>query len=92
MSRISKLWVKLNKKPTPSDIRMSDAEKLLEAFGFVLARTTGSHCHFKHQVTGRRVTIKKTEQIAQGAVNDIIESVMELTSEVDPIKWLEKEE
>lgn len=90
MSRISKIWKKLSKKPTPSDISWSDADYILKVAGFSDVKTNGSHYNFRNLEAGKRVTVKYLRQIDKGSVDDILKAIHELSGDEDPIKWLEK--
>lgn len=90
MSQIKKLWVKLTKRPTPSNIKWRDAEKILKASGFTDVKSTGSHFNYRNPKTGKRVTMKKLAQIDKGSVDDIIKAVLEHAGDESPIEWLEK--
>lgn len=90
MSRIAKIWIKLTKKPTPSDISWREAENILRTAGYSDVKSRGSHFNFRNPETGKRVTLKRKEQIDKGSVDDIVKAILELAAEEDPIIWLEK--
>ena len=46
MSQIEKLYEKLKRKPTPSDILFDDADRLLKAYGFIRRQPSGGSSHF----------------------------------------------
>lgn len=57
MTRIAKLYERLLDNPRPI-ISFRDFETLLRAFGFELARTTGSHRHYSHPRVAAILTVQ----------------------------------
>ncbi|MDP9370929.1 MAG: type II toxin-antitoxin system HicA family toxin [Chloroflexota bacterium] len=47
MSQRDKLVDRFCGPPRPTEARFADVRRLLEAFGWMLAREEGSHAHFK---------------------------------------------
>ncbi len=56
MTRIAKLYALVAADPTAA-ISFADYERLLRATGFVHARTTGSHRHYKHPLVPVVLTV-----------------------------------
>jgi len=55
----------------PNGIRMSDAAKVLGAYGYVFSRQKGSHCHFIN-AKGDVITIKEENPLKAVYVQDIL--------------------
>lgn len=57
-----------------SDVKVRDVIKLVEADGWYLDRTRGSHRQFKHSVKTGIVTIpgKPNDDLAPGTLNSIL--------------------
>ena len=55
-------------------MKIKDAIKLIEADGWHLIRTRGSHMQFKHDIKKGRVTIAghPNHEIAKGTLNSIL--------------------
>jgi hypothetical protein len=46
LSQIEKLFEKLKRKPTPSDILFDEVDKLLRAYGFIQRQPSGGSSHY----------------------------------------------
>lgn len=72
MPNVEKLIDKM--KCQPSGIRMAEAEKVLAAYGYLLDRQKGSHCHYINQ-KGDVITIKKDNPLKAVYVKDILDRI-----------------
>ena len=62
-------------KNQPNGISYDEAQKVLEAYGYIFARQKGSHCHFRN-FKGEVITIKKdTPTIKAVYVKDILSRI-----------------
>lgn len=64
MTRISKLYT--SALANPRGLSFREFERLLEAFGFVHARTAGSHRHYAHPAVAELLTILPEGKGAKG--------------------------
>ena len=64
MTRIDKLYARLLANPRAT-ISFRDFEKLLKAFGFEHARTTGSHRQYAHPKLARPFPVQPTGKDAK---------------------------
>jgi len=64
MTRIDKLYARLLANPRAT-ISFRDFEKLLKAFGFEHARTTGSHGQYAHPKLARPFPVQPTGKDAK---------------------------
>jgi predicted RNA binding protein YcfA (HicA-like mRNA interferase family) len=85
LSQIEKLYEKLNRKPTPSDILFEEADRLLKAYGFIQRQPSGGSSHYIYihpELPNYKLTIAKHGgKIKTGYVRatiDAIERVKEL--------------
>ena len=85
MSQIAKLLKKFKRKPTPTDILFSDADRLLRAYCFVQRQPAGGSSHYIYthpELPNYRLTIARHGgRIKKGYVRrtvDAIERVREL--------------
>ena len=60
MAGIKKIIEKM--KSQPNGIRMAEADKVLQAYGYRLDRQKGSHCHYIN-TRGDVITIKEESQL-----------------------------
>jgi len=73
MTQIAKLYAWILANPRGS-VRFRDFQRLLEAFGFVLVRTSGSHRQYAHHKVTRPLSVQprgkdaKSYQIEQFVV------------------------
>jgi len=72
MPSVEKIILKM--KNQPHGIRLSEAEKVLAAYGYVFIRQKGSHRHFINE-SGDIITLKKTLKISY--VIEILERIGE---------------
>lgn len=65
MTRVRKLYDKINSKPTPSDIKFEEISKLLKYFKFECRQPSrgGSHYVFTHPEIEDLVTIPRNDTI-----------------------------
>lgn len=79
MSQIEKLYNKFNRKPIPTDILFSEADRLLRAFGFIQRQPSGGSSHYVYEhpeLPDYRLTIAKHGgKIKKGYVRAIINSI-----------------
>lgn len=73
MPTVKKLIDKM--KQQPNGIRPEEAEKVLEAYGYVPARQKGSHKHYLNQKTGDLITIKQENPLKRAYVADILNRI-----------------
>lgn len=72
MASVEKLILKM--KQQPHGIRPSEAEKVLEAFGYRLARQKGSHRHYVN-TQGDVITILQENPLKAAYVRDILSRI-----------------
>lgn len=75
MPNVKKLVEKM--KQQPNGIRMDEAEKVLGAYGYVLARQKGSHKHYLNKETGDLITIKQDNPLKKVYVLDVLNRIGE---------------
>jgi len=58
----------------PSRLTVREVIRLLEADGWYLVATKGSHRQYKHKIKAGRVTVagKPSEEVAPGTLNSIL--------------------
>ncbi|MER9303216.1 type II toxin-antitoxin system HicA family toxin [Mesorhizobium sp. M0496] len=58
----------------PRRLTVREVIRLLEADGWYLVATKGSHRQYKHKIKAGRVTVagKPSEEVAQGTLNSIL--------------------
>ena len=85
MSQIEKLYEKIRRKPTPTDILFDEADRLLRAYGFTQRRPSGgsSHVIYTHpEMPGFQLAIPKHgTRLKKGyviAIANAIEAVKEI--------------
>ncbi|MCL2080263.1 MAG: type II toxin-antitoxin system HicA family toxin [Oscillospiraceae bacterium] len=61
-------------KRQPNGVTMSEADKVLVANGYRLARQKGSHCHYINTI-GDVITIKKENPLKAVYVKDILRRI-----------------
>ena len=72
MAGVKKIIEKM--KSQPHGIRMAEADKVLQAYGYRLDRQKGSHCHYIN-ASGDVITIKVELQLKAVYVKDILERI-----------------
>ena len=72
MPTVEKIIEKMNNQP--NGIRMPEADKVLTAYGYSLARQKGSHCHYIN-ATGNVLTIKKENPLKAVYVKEILSRI-----------------
>jgi predicted RNA binding protein YcfA (HicA-like mRNA interferase family) len=84
MTRIDKLYERLLANPRAT-ISFRDFEKLLTAFGFEHARTTGSHRQYVHRKLSRPLPVQPTSKDAKAyQVREVLELVEEHGLYIEP--------
>lgn len=87
MSQIDKLYQKLKRKPTPSDILFDEADRLLKVHGFVQHQPSGGSSHYIYthsELEEYHLTIAKHGgQIKKGYVRATIEAIARVKEEMD---------
>jgi len=63
-------------KRQPNGISITEAEKVLVAYGYALVRQRGSHCHYRNSM-GRVLTVKKDTPLKAVYVRDILKRIQE---------------
>ena len=59
----------------PNGIRIEEAERVLNAYGYVLVRQRGSHRQYLNKETGMLVTIKQENPLKKVYVVDILNRI-----------------
>lgn len=72
MSKIDKLIEKM--KNRPKGIRFSEADKVLNRYGYILKRSEGSHRHYANS-QGDVITIVENNPLKSVYVKDILERI-----------------
>jgi len=67
---VEKLIAKM--KQQPNGIRSEEAEKVLKAFGYELARQKGSHRQYLNRITGDVITVKQENPLKKAYIVDIL--------------------
>ena len=84
MTRIEKLYDRLLANPRVA-ISFRDFEKLLKAFGFEHARTTGSHRQYVHPKLSRPFPVQPSDKDAKAyQVREFLELVEEHGLYIEP--------
>lgn len=84
MTRIDKLYERLLANPRAT-ISFRDFEKLLKAFGFEHARTTGSHRQYVHPMLSRPLPVQPSSKDAKPyQVREFLELVQEHGLYIEP--------
>lgn len=73
MSTVEKIIRKM--KPQPNGIRMEEASKVLNAYGYKYVRQKGSHRHYLNKETGDLITIKQESPLKKVYVTDILNRI-----------------
>ncbi|MNE79477.1 hypothetical protein D3C80_1759670 [compost metagenome] len=74
MARIDKLVQKM--KDRPNGIQFDEVAKVLRHHGYELARSNGSHFHFRNDA-GDLITIKKENPLKAVYVKDVLDRIGE---------------
>ncbi|MCW2278584.1 type II toxin-antitoxin system HicA family toxin [Heliophilum fasciatum] len=69
MAGVEKIIEKMLRQP--SGIRFSEAEKVLEHYGYALVRKKGSHRHFRNS-QGDVITVKEETPLKAAYIRDIL--------------------
>ena len=75
MPSVEKIIQKM--KNQPNGIRPEEAEKVLKAYGYELARQKGSHKQYLNKETGDLTTIKQESPLKKAYVVDILSRIGE---------------
>jgi predicted RNA binding protein YcfA (HicA-like mRNA interferase family) len=80
MTQIKKLYEKLSKKPTPTDIRFEEIDKLLTHFGFTCRQPSkgGSHYIYTHPKIDICPSIPKSNQIKRAYIKNAVRAIEKL--------------
>ncbi len=70
MYDVEKLIEKMEQQP--NGIRPKEAEKVLEAYGYVPVRQKGSHKHYLNKEKGDLITIKQENPLKKAYVVDML--------------------
>lgn len=73
MPSVEKIIEKMNRQP--HGIRLEEAEKVLKANGYELARQKGSHKQFLNHATGDLITIKQENPLKKAYIMDILNRI-----------------
>lgn len=73
MPNVKKLIEKM--KQQPNGIRPEEVEKVLGAYGYVLARQKGSHKQYLNKGTGDLITIKQENPLKKAYVTDVLNRI-----------------
>lgn len=73
MPNIEKLIEKM--KQQPNGIRSEEAEKVLRAYGYALARQRGSHKHYLNRETGDLITVKQENPLKKAYVAGVLSRI-----------------
>ena len=73
MSNIDKIIEKMQRQP--NGIRVEEAERVLNAYGYVLVRQRGSHRQYLNKETGMLTTIKQENPLKKVYVVDILNRI-----------------
>ncbi len=73
MPTVDKLIDKMHTQP--NGIRPAEAEKVLEAYGYLPVRQKGSHKHYLNAVNGDLITIKQENPLKKVYVTDILNRI-----------------
>ena len=73
MSHIDKIIEKMQRQP--NGIRVEEAERVLNAYGYVLVRQRGSHRQYLNKETGMLTTIKQENPLKKVYVVDILNRI-----------------
>jgi predicted RNA binding protein YcfA (HicA-like mRNA interferase family) len=64
-------------KRQPNGVRPEEAEKVLNAYGFVSVRQKGSHRQYLKKSTGELITIKQESPLKKVYITDILSRIGE---------------
>ena len=73
MPNVDKIIDKMHNQP--NSIRTEEADKVLKAFGYDLARQKGSHRQYVNPATGDVITIKQDSTLKKVYVIDILRRI-----------------
>lgn len=79
MSKIEKLFEKLKRRPTPSDILFEEVDKLLRAFDFFRRQPSGGSSHYIYihpELSDYRLSIPKHKgKVKTGYVRETVNAI-----------------
>lgn len=75
MPTVDKIIEKM--KQQPNGIRVADAEKVLNAFGYEAVRQKGSHRHYLNNKNGDLITIKQESPLKKVYIVNILKRIGE---------------
>ena len=73
MPTVKKIIEKMKRQPNST--RVSEAEKVLNAFGYEAVRQKGSHKHYLNKCSGDLITIKQENPLKKVYVVDILKRI-----------------
>ena len=73
MPNVEKILQKM--KQQPNGIRPEEADKILDAFGYVAVRQKGSHKQYLNKETGDLITIKQENPLKKAYIVDILNRI-----------------
>ena len=73
MPTVEKIIAKMQTQP--NGIRPAEAEKVLEAYGYLPVRQKGSHKHYLNSVNGDLITIKQENPLKKVYITDILNRI-----------------
>ncbi|MCH5259059.1 MAG: type II toxin-antitoxin system HicA family toxin [Lachnospiraceae bacterium] len=73
MPTVEKIIEKMKRQPNST--RVSEAEKVLNAFGYEAVRQKGSHKHYLNKRSGDLITIKQENPLKKVYVVDILKRI-----------------
>ena len=75
MPTVDKIIEKMRQQP--NGIRVADAEKVLNAFGYEAVRQKGSHRHYLNKKNGDLITIKQETPLKKVYIVNILKRIGE---------------
>lgn len=78
MAQIKKLYDKLKRRPTPSDVRYDEVDKLLRYFGFECRQPSGGSSHYIYthpDLKDFQASIKKSNPMKAVYVRNAVKAV-----------------
>ncbi|WP_031546427.1 type II toxin-antitoxin system HicA family toxin [Salinicoccus luteus] len=75
MAGVEKLIEKMKRQP--NNIKFSEAEKVLKAYGYELVRVKGSHHIFKNKMTGERWPLPYQKPLKPYLIRELLKRIGE---------------
>ena len=73
MPTVDKIIEKMKRQP--NGIKLFEAEKVLEAYGYEPVRQKGSHRHYLNKGTGDLITVKQESPLKKAYITDILRRI-----------------